>query len=63
MKVSNDCHRCYAPIRVSIMSKLNTDILCMAFKDDEKALPSYRAGDEAELKPCAAATTTSPVSA
>lgn len=50
MKVSNHCHRCYAPIRVSIMSKLNTDILCMACKDDEKALPSYQAGAEAEVE-------------
>ena len=50
MKVSNHCHRCYASIRVSIMSKLNTDILCMACKDDEKSLPSYQAGADAELE-------------
>lgn len=50
MKVSNRCHRCYASIRVSIMSKLNTDILCMACKDDEKCLPSYEAGDIAEIE-------------
>ena len=48
MKQPKICDQCHAPITVSIMSKLNTDILCMDCKDDEKALPSYQAGATAE---------------
>lgn len=48
MKPRTICNRCLAPIAVSIMSKLNTDILCMDCKDDEKELPSYQAGAAAE---------------
>jgi hypothetical protein len=44
------CDRCHSPIKVSIMSKLNTDILCMACKKDERALPTYQAGADAETK-------------
>jgi hypothetical protein len=50
MKFRNICDRCTSPMRVSIMSKLNKDILCMACKEDEKALPSYEAGAVAELE-------------
>jgi hypothetical protein len=48
MRPPQICDRCLAPTRVSIMSKLNTDVLCMDCKDDEKALPSYQAGAAAE---------------
>ena len=49
MKIKTTCDRCFGPATVSIMSKLNRDALCLDCKADEKALPSYKDGNAAEL--------------
>ncbi len=45
----NKCARCgTAPLLVSSMSRMNTDILCMPCLNDEKDCPGFQAAYEAE---------------
>ena len=62
MKQPKICDRCHAPITVSIMSKLNTDILCMDCKDDEKALRPIKPAQRPNPTPYVEAITTFPAS-
>ena len=43
-----NCDRCHAPTASTIMSKFNTQNLCMACDDDEQAAPGYRDACHAE---------------
>lgn len=44
------CDRCHKETLATIMSKFNTEIICMDCKDKERAHPAYAAADEAEVK-------------
>ena len=43
------CDRCGVVTRAAIMSKFNTDIICVACKEDERQAPGYEAADRAEV--------------
>ena len=43
------CGRCGCELRVSTMSRFNTDVLCMACLADEKQAPGYPEAQSAEL--------------
>jgi hypothetical protein len=43
------CDRCGASAQVTIMSKFNTDILCMSCKQREREHPRYEEADAAEV--------------
>jgi len=38
---THECDRCKVPMQISIMSKMNTDALCMDCKEEEKGHPLY----------------------
>ena len=42
------CQRCHRPLKVSIMSKFNTDTICLTCCDDEQRAPGYKAASAAE---------------
>ena len=42
------CERCHGPLNVSIMSKFNTDTICLACCHDEQQAPGYAAASAAE---------------
>ena len=45
------CARCgVEPLRSSMVSKFNTDTLCLACKADEKLAPGYRHADATEVE-------------
>lgn len=44
------CQRCYKEAYATIMSKFNTDIICMECKDKERQHPDYAAADKAEIE-------------
>ena len=50
--IPQTCDRCGDALRASIMSKFNTDTLCMPCKSDEEALPCYPAAVDAERIAC-----------
>lgn len=43
------CDRCFQPLRVSSMSRFNTDWLCMPCLEDEQLAPGYEKARLAEL--------------
>ena len=43
------CQRCGREALATIMSKFNTQIICMDCKQRERAHPAYKAADEAEV--------------
>jgi hypothetical protein len=43
------CARCGKAVSVSIMSKFNTDMLCLSCKKDEESCPNYKKASNAEL--------------
>ena len=43
------CDRCGDATSTTIMSKFNTDTLCLPCKRDERLAPGYAAADEAEV--------------
>ena len=46
---SQECDRCHKHCSGTIMSKYNTDELCMQCKGDERTLPTYAAANAAEI--------------
>ncbi len=44
----NECDRCKGPLTVRIMSRLNTDCICLACAEKEKEHPLYKEAVEAE---------------
>jgi hypothetical protein len=48
--MSRACDRCYEPLLASIMSRFNTDTLCLKCIDKERKHPAYAAAQEAELR-------------
>lgn len=52
-KTHGICDRCGKPNgNVTIMSKFNTDIICMDCKVEEKNHPDYQRASDAELAEC-----------
>jgi hypothetical protein len=45
-----NCDRCYQAAQISIMSRFNTDTICMACEEKEKAHPRYKEAQAAELR-------------
>ena len=43
------CDRCHGHAVARIMSKFNTEMICMECKKKEKEHPSYKAADAAEI--------------
>ena len=46
--MKNNCDRCNCELKLSIMSKFNTDILCPLCSVDEKEAPGYPRASAAE---------------
>ena len=44
------CDRCGKETLATIMSKFNTQTICMSCKDKEKAHPKYKEASDAELR-------------
>jgi hypothetical protein len=44
------CDRCFCETSHSIMSKFNTDIICLTCKEKERAHPDYQKADAAETE-------------
>jgi len=50
-KIKGICDRCGLPHNGrTIMSKFNTDTICMPCKDKEKAHPDYKKASDAEIE-------------
>lgn len=47
---SHACERCNTLTQSSIMSKFNTQMICMACKTIEKAHPAYKKASDVEIK-------------
>jgi hypothetical protein len=52
MNVATLCDRCHQPTRSTIMSYFNTDSLCSACTDRERAHPRFKEAQEAEERAC-----------
>ncbi len=46
--MKNNCDRCNGELKLSIMSKFNTDTICMSCSEDEQQAPGYVAARDAE---------------
>ena len=46
------CDRCKKETDITIMSRLNTDIICLDCEEKEKKHPRYEEAREAELDAC-----------
>ena len=44
-----NCDRCHSEAFATIMSKFNTQMICIPCKKKEEAHPAYKAADEAEV--------------
>ena len=49
MFATEHCNRCGDATRATIMSKFNTQLLCLPCKEDERLAPGYAAADQAEV--------------
>lgn len=50
--MNQTCQRCYKPTIATIMSRFNTQQICLECEEAERKRPDYKKAAEAELDAC-----------